>query len=82
MDREIEQLAREAVAYREAGQSLIDAVALLVDQRPDLKETPFRVILVLRTAFGLSMRDLHSFAAWVQGVISRDVLEEWLQEPR
>jgi hypothetical protein len=80
MDQEIERWARAAAEYREAGHGLVEVVDLLVGEHPGLRDAPFRLALVLRTAFDLSVRDLHSVSAWVRGEISRDVLEEWLRE--
>lgn len=78
MDQEVERLAREAVAHREAGYGVVEAVALLLDQHPDLRETPFRLMMVLRSAFGLSVPNLKAIASWAQGDVSRELLEEWL----
>jgi hypothetical protein len=80
MDQEVERLARAAVAYREAGHGVVQAVALLVHEHPVLREAPFRLHMVLRSAFGLSIADAKSIVSWVQGDISRELLEEWLQE--
>ena len=80
MDQEVERLAQAAVAYREAGHGVVQAVALLVDEHPVLREAPLRLHLVLRSAFGLSIPDAKSVVSWVRGDLSRELLEEWLQE--
>lgn len=78
MDQEVERLARAAVAHREAGHGVVEAVALLVDAHSTLRETPFRLFRVLRSAFGLSVPDAKYIVSWVQGDVSRELLEEWL----
>jgi hypothetical protein len=80
MDQDVEGLARAAVAHREAGHGVVEAVALLVDEHPVLRETPFRLFRVIRSAFSLSIPEAKSIVSWVQGDVSRELLAEWLHE--
>lgn len=79
MDEEVERWARLAVERREAGDDLVQVVDHLISEHPGLKEAPFRLATVLRTAFALSIPDMHAVSAWVWGESSREDLEEWLR---
>ncbi|MCR3753674.1 hypothetical protein [Lentzea californiensis] len=80
MNQEVERLARAAAEYRGAGHGLVEVVDFLVEQHPRLREAPFRLALVLRAAFDLPTRELHTITAWVRGEMSRDALEKWFSE--
>ncbi|THA69168.1 hypothetical protein E6P78_12055 [Streptomyces sp. A0958] len=82
MDEEIERLARLAVEYGAIGCSVAEIADLLIDKHPDLRSAPFRLVQVLRSAFGLSVHDLQYVTAWAQGEISMETLEERLQVTR
>jgi hypothetical protein len=79
MDDEVERWARVAVERQEAGCDLVQVVDYLISEHPGLREAPFRLATVLRTAFGLSIPDMHAVAAWVRGESSREELEAWLR---
>ncbi|MFF1961118.1 hypothetical protein ACFVWX_29615 [Streptomyces sp. NPDC058220] len=79
MDEELERLARLAIEYRDTGCGIVEIAELMLEKHPTFRETPFNMAQVLRSAFGLSVHDLQYINAWVQGEISREILEERLQ---
>ncbi|KJK57374.1 hypothetical protein [Saccharothrix sp. ST-888] len=79
MNEELERLARLAVEYRDIGCSVVEVADLMVEKHPGLREVPFNLAQILRSAFRLSVHDLQYINAWLQGDISRETLEERLQ---
>ncbi|MFI0417198.1 hypothetical protein [Spongiactinospora sp. 9N601] len=75
---ELERLGGLAVEYQKSGCGIAEIVGLLVDGQPNLRLMPFSLARVLRSAFGLSIYDLHYITAWLQGHISLEALEEHL----
>ncbi|MFF7053940.1 hypothetical protein ACFY94_36855 [Streptomyces griseorubiginosus] len=82
MDEESERLTRLAAEYYRIGCSIVEIVDLLIGKHPNLRSEPFLLAQVLRSAFNLSVHDLHYVTAWAQGEISRETLEGHLQANR
>lgn len=80
MDEELERLARRAAEYRDIGCSAVEVAELMVENHPSFREAPFNLMQVLRLAFGLSVHDLQYINAWLEGAISREMLNEHLQQ--
>ncbi|WP_162958497.1 hypothetical protein [Nocardia yunnanensis] len=78
MNDELKRLSLLAVEYRDIGCTVVEVAGLMTEKHPELKKSPFNLALILRSAFTLSVQDLHNITAWTQGQISRQVLEERL----
>ncbi|WP_147267936.1 hypothetical protein [Spongiactinospora rosea] len=76
---ELERLARLAVEYRRSGCDIAEIIELFIDNHPSLQSKPLSLARVLRSAFGLSVHDLHYVTAWLQGDISLEALAGHLQ---
>nr|BFD93729.1 hypothetical protein KitaXyl93_50890 [Kitasatospora sp. Xyl93] len=78
MNEELERLARLAAGYRDIGCTVVEVADLMIENHPSLRGVPFNLAQILRSTFGLPVRDLQYINAWLQGEISRETLEESL----